>query len=172
MAKIRFTEPTLIALTGQNFEAYTQNMRVKPYKLYLLGKDDVLSFKETNKTSRVYLAIGGGFKLDNWLGSNSTDLNVHIGGYHGRKLENGDEVEMKREYTERHHKLFENLKEKRTTDWGIDGYALSFNYISDVLHIIYTENGRVAKLAAIVMPRTSAMGCACPKRSTPIHCAK
>ena len=92
-------------------------MRVKPYKLYLLGKDDVLSFKETNKTSRVYLAIGGGFKLDNWLGSNSTDLNVHIGGYHGRKLENGDEVEMKREYTERHHKLFENLKEKRTTDW-------------------------------------------------------
>ena len=49
MAKIRFTEPTLIALTGQNFEAYTQNMRVKPYKLYLLGKDDVLSFKETNK---------------------------------------------------------------------------------------------------------------------------
>ena len=68
---------------------------------------------------RVYLAIGGGFKLDNWLGSNSTDLNVHIGGYHGRKLENGDEVEMKREYTERHHKLFENLKEKRTTDWGL-----------------------------------------------------
>lgn len=109
----------MIALTGQNFEAYTQNMRVKPYKLYLLGKDDVLSFKETNKTSRVYLAIGGGFKLDNWLGSNSTDLNVHIGGYHGRKLENGDEVEMKREYTERHHKLFENLKEKRTTDWGL-----------------------------------------------------
>lgn len=136
MAKIRFTEPTLIALTGQNFEAYTQNLRVKPYKLYLLGKDDVLSFKETNKTSRVYLAIGGGFKLDNWLGSNSTDLNVHIGGYHGRKLENGDEVEMKREYTERHHKLFENLKEKRTTDWGIDGYALSFNYISDVFHVI------------------------------------
>ena len=46
----------------------------------------MLSFKETNKTSRVYLAIGGGFKLDNWLGSNSTDLNVHIGGYHGVNL--------------------------------------------------------------------------------------
>ena len=54
---------------------------------------------------------------DNWLARIPTDLNVHIGGYHGRKLENGVMVEMKREYTERHQALFENLKEKRTTDW-------------------------------------------------------
>ena len=43
---------------------------------------------------------------------------------------------MKRDYTERHHKLFENLEERRETDWGIDGYALSFNYMSDVIHVI------------------------------------
>lgn len=136
MAKIRFTEPTLIALTGNNFEAYTQKMKIKPYKLYLVEKGDVLSFKETNKTSRVYLAVGGGFKLDSWLGSTSTDLKVNTGGFHGRTLENGDEIEMKRQYTARHHKLFENLAEKHTTDWGIDGYALSFNYISDVFHVV------------------------------------
>jgi hypothetical protein len=32
----------------------------------------------------------------------------------------------------RHRKLFENLAHQRTTSWGIDGYALSFNYVSDV----------------------------------------
>lgn len=136
MAKIRFTEPTLIALTGHHFEACTENMKIKPYKLYLVEKGEVLSFKETSTTSRVYLAIGGGFKLDSWLNSTSTDLNIGVGGFHGRTLQEGDEIEMKRDYTSRHRKLLENLAHQRTTSWGIDGYALSFNYVSDVFHVI------------------------------------
>ena len=59
--------------------------------------------------------------------STSTDFKVKIGGFHGRKLQKGDEINMKRDYTERHLKLFENLEEKHQTDWGIDGYALSSN---------------------------------------------
>src|SRR5699024_1950156 len=96
----------------------------------------VLTFIETNRTSRVYLAVGGGFELDDWLGSTSTDFKSHIGGFEGRQLQTGDEINMKREYTERHHKLFENLEETHQTNWGIDGYALSFNYMSDVFHVI------------------------------------
>lgn len=76
MATIRFTEPTLIALAGGNVKAYTEHMTISPYKLYLLDKGDVLKFRETSYTSRVYLAVGGGFELDAWLGSNSTDFNV------------------------------------------------------------------------------------------------
>ncbi|MGX0910600.1 5-oxoprolinase subunit C family protein [Staphylococcus caprae] len=136
MAEIRFTEPALIALTGGNFKAETQNITIYPNKLYLIEEGEVLKFRETNRTSRVYLAVGGGFKLDNWLNSTSTDFNVKIGGFKGRKLEKGDEIELKRAYSKRHKKLFENLAETRTTDWGIDGYALSFNYMSDVFHII------------------------------------
>ncbi|MGW7975247.1 biotin-dependent carboxyltransferase family protein [Staphylococcus xylosus] len=136
MASFRFTEPTLIALSGGNFKAKTEHMKVLPNKLYLMEKGDVLVFTETNRTSRVYLAVGGGFELSEWLGSTSTDFKSKIGGFHGRKLQKGDEVNMKRNYTERHHKLFENLKETHQTDWGIDGYALSFNYMSDVFHVI------------------------------------
>lgn len=73
MARIRFTEPTLIALSGGNFKAWTQNMRILPNKLYLVEKGDVLQFSESNRTSRVYLAIGGGVELEEWLGSTSTD---------------------------------------------------------------------------------------------------
>ncbi|MDN6672299.1 MAG: biotin-dependent carboxyltransferase family protein, partial [Staphylococcus equorum] len=136
MSSIRFTESTLIALSGGSFKAKTEHMKVLPNKLYLMEKGDVLVFTETNRTSRVYLAIGGGLELDEWLGSTSTDFKVKIGGFHGRKLQKGDEINMKRDYTERHLKLFENLEEKHQTDWGIDGYALSFNYMSDVFHVI------------------------------------
>lgn len=136
MATIRFTEPTLIAIAGGHVKGYTQQMTVYPNKLYLLDKGDVLKFEETSRTSRVYLAVGGGFELDSWLGSSSTDFNVKIGGFHGRELKDGDEIPLKRDYTTRHHKLFANLADKRQTDWGIDGYALSFNYMSDVVHVI------------------------------------
>lgn len=149
MPTIRFTEPTLIALAGGNFKAETQTMKVFPYKLYLMEKDDVLKFKETSRISRVYLAIGGGFKLDEWLGSTSTDFNVKLGGFEGRQLQNGDEIEMKRLYSERHHKLFENLAESRQTDWGVDGYALSFNYMSDVFHVIKNKGSEDFKENAL-----------------------
>ena len=98
MATIRFTEPTLIALAGGNVKAYTEHMTISPYKLYLLDKGDVLKFRETSYTSRVYLAVGGGFELDAWLGSNSTDFNVKIGGFKGRTLQDGDEIKLKRDY--------------------------------------------------------------------------
>ena len=136
MASIRFTEPTLIALSGGTFKATTANLTILPNKLYLMEKGDVLSFVETHRTSRVYLAVGGGFELDDWLGSTSTDFKSQIGGFRGRQLQTGDEINMKRAYTERHHKLFENLEETHQTNWGIDGYALSFNYMSDVFHVI------------------------------------
>lgn len=38
MARIRFTEPTLIALSGGNFKAKTENLKIIPNKLYLMEK--------------------------------------------------------------------------------------------------------------------------------------
>ena len=149
MAPIRFTEPALIALTGGNFKAETQNMKIYPNKLYLINKGEVLKFNETSRTSRVYLAVGGGFKLDEWLNSTSTDFNVKIGGFKGRKLKKGDEIDFKRDYSKRHYKLFNNLTESRTTDWGINSYALSFNYISDVFHVIKNKGTKDFKKNAI-----------------------
>src|SRR5699024_6851110 len=79
--------------------------------------------------------VGGGFELDEWLGSTSTGFMSKLGGFHGRKLEKGDEINMKRDYTERHHELFENLEHTHQTDRSIGGYAISINYLSDVFHV-------------------------------------
>lgn len=139
MARLRFTEPTLIALSGGQVVAYTQDTQVRMNKLYLMNKGDVLTFDALRRGSRVYLAVAGGFELDEWLASSSTDTYAKVGGYHGRPIQVGDEINMKRAYTERHHQLFENLKHAKMTDWGVDGYALSFNYVSDVVHVIPSE---------------------------------
>ena len=72
---------------------------------------------------------------------------MEIGGFEGRKLKKGDEIELKHHYSQRHLKLFENLSDKRTTDWGIDGYALSFNYVSDVFHVIKIRERKILKEA-------------------------
>lgn len=136
MARIRFTEPTLIALSGAQAIAHTQDMRVKINTLYLMNKGDVLSFDHVKRGARVYMAIAGGYEVDQWLGSTSTDIISQMGGFHGHTLKDGDEIQMKRDYNNRHHKLFENLEVTRHTDWGVDGYALSFNYLSDVVHVI------------------------------------
>ncbi|UEX89775.1 biotin-dependent carboxyltransferase family protein [Staphylococcus ratti] len=136
MARIRFTEPTLIALSGAQAVAYTQERPVKINTLYLMNKGDVLTFDYVKRGARVYMAIAGGYEVDEWLASTSTDVLAQIGGFHGHTLKDGDEIQMKRDYNERHHKLFENLEVTRHTDWGVDGYALSFNYLSDVVHVI------------------------------------
>ena len=41
MATIRFTEPALIALTGGNFKAETEHMKIYPNKLYLINEGDI-----------------------------------------------------------------------------------------------------------------------------------
>jgi allophanate hydrolase subunit 2 len=43
MASFRFTEPTLIAMSGGSFKAETAHMKVLPNKLYLMEKGDVLA---------------------------------------------------------------------------------------------------------------------------------
>ncbi|EKU48551.1 biotin-dependent carboxyltransferase family protein [Staphylococcus massiliensis] len=139
MARIRFTEPTLIAITGAHFKAHVGDMSIYPSKLYRLEKGDVLTFTDHTKSTRAYLAVAGGFELDTWLGSTSTDMISKLGGFHGRTLKAGDEINMKRDYNERHHKLFENLEKSKKATWGVDGYTLSLNYLSDVIHVIKSK---------------------------------
>ncbi|UXR76701.1 MULTISPECIES: biotin-dependent carboxyltransferase family protein [unclassified Staphylococcus] len=136
MARIRFTEPTLIALSGAITIARTDDRQIKINKLYLMNQGDVLHFDALHRGARVYLAVAGGFELDSWLGSVSTDTLSKIGGFQGRTLKSGDEINLKRNYHQGHRQLFERLKEIGTTTWGVDGYTLSFNYLSDVIHVI------------------------------------
>ncbi|WP_239772938.1 biotin-dependent carboxyltransferase family protein [Mammaliicoccus sp. I-M36] len=136
---IQFTEPTLIAFTGANFPAYKDNEKITPYKIHLMNKGEVLSFGEAAKGTRAYLAIAGGIVAEEWLGSKSTSIRLQMGGHNGRILQVGDEIEMCRNYTSLQKKLFENLEETKTADWGVDQYTLALNYFTDIFHVVSGE---------------------------------
>lgn len=139
MPSIQFTEPTLIAITGAHFPAYRDDKKILPYKIHLMNKGEVLSFDDAYKGTRVYLAIAGGIVANEWLGSKSTSIRLGMGGHQGRLLQQGDEIELFRNYSLLQKKLFTNLEETKTANWGVDQYTLALNYFTDIFHIISGE---------------------------------
>jgi antagonist of KipI len=94
-AEILFEEEKLFALGGAGFEAHLNDGPVENWRLLRAGKDDVLRFKRKVSGSRCYLSVAGGFELDVWLGSPSTNLTAGTGGFEGRRLRTGDRINFK-----------------------------------------------------------------------------
>lgn len=122
---IRFEERTLIALTGAEFYAYTDEREITPFKVHLMEKGDVLKFRQPKKGTRIYMAVAGGMHFVNNLSGNIV-------------LKAGTRIELERDYNELHKKMFDNLEDQRCATWGIDAYSLARLYYSDVFHIIST----------------------------------
>lgn len=132
-AAIYFDEPTLIALTGADFHAYTKDKSILPYKVHLMEQGDILQFKKAKKGTRVYMAIAGGVQLPE---QNKLE---NLDGVCGL-LKDGDVFELTRNYTAVQKQLFSHLLHKKETSWGIDAYSLSQIYYSDVFHITEAED--------------------------------
>src|SRR5882757_8478000 len=79
-AEILFETAAVIAIAGGNFNAHINNEPVEMYQPHYIKKDAVLSFKKYSNGARAYIAIGGGLKIEKWLGSYSTHLKVKAGG--------------------------------------------------------------------------------------------
>src|SRR5699024_11760386 len=84
-AKIQFTEPTVIAFSGALFDVTVGDKTLSANRMYILDRGDVLTFHSSERGGRVYLAVAGGIK--------KSGRNV---------LESGDELTMRRNYTEQH----------------------------------------------------------------------
>ena len=88
--EILFMQDALIAITGADLSASINNDPLPIWRPILAKKDSVLSFKNAVNGSWAYIAVAGGLKLDPWLGSHSTNLVAHAGGYQGRSFQKGD----------------------------------------------------------------------------------
>jgi biotin-dependent carboxylase-like uncharacterized protein len=62
----------------------------------IVRPQDELAFGARKHGTRCYLAVHGGFALTPVLGSTSTYLRSHFGGWHGRALQKGDEIALAR----------------------------------------------------------------------------
>lgn len=84
----------LVAVTGADFGATVNGAEVPAWTGLFLAAGDRLSFAGRRAGARVYVAVAGGLAADRWLGSAATYLLVGRGGFHGRPLKAGDELEL------------------------------------------------------------------------------
>lgn len=87
-----FTEDCVIAVTGADMGWLINDKELIRYKATEVKKGDKLKSSAARNGMRAYLAVAGGFDIPFVLGSYSTNLKCGIGGFHGRKLQSGDEL--------------------------------------------------------------------------------
>ncbi len=87
---ITFDQPTLIALTGGEFDATVDGTSVGTWRPLYLPAGATLRFGHARVGCRVYLLVAGGVDAPPVFGSHSTYLRGGFGGCSGRALRAGD----------------------------------------------------------------------------------
>src|SRR5262245_9946876 len=95
-SSILFEEDALIALAGADFTPTLNDQEIPLNASVLVKKSSVLQFPEYGSGARVYLAARGGFEIQKWLNSYSTNLKAKAGGFNGRSLLKNDELHFRK----------------------------------------------------------------------------
>ena len=91
---IRFVENGVISLCGGDLSPYLNGRVLEMERPIWIDKGDVLTFGQPKTGCRAYLAVHGGLKIKKVMGSYSTYLQAGIGGFKGRALQKGDQIEL------------------------------------------------------------------------------
>ncbi|MGE8204588.1 biotin-dependent carboxyltransferase family protein [Heyndrickxia sp. NPDC080065] len=89
-ATFEFDTDTTICMCGADMKPTINDISVQNGQSIFVKKGDVLTFKNTAKGCRIYLAISGGFACEQVLNSKSTYINADI----GKRIEAGDYVSI------------------------------------------------------------------------------
>ena len=95
---LRFEKAAIVALGGADFSATLGGEAIENWRPIFVGKNQILKFTNKIFGNRVYLSIKGGFKINEWLGSASTNLVAGIGGFEGRSLRKDDRLFFKSKF--------------------------------------------------------------------------
>ena len=92
--EFEFEMPVCFALGGGDFAPELDSTTILNWRVYEAGKGAMLKFPKKVAGNRVYLAVAGGFAVDQWLGSSSTSLVASMGGFEGRRVRSGDRIKF------------------------------------------------------------------------------
>ncbi|MBC7828102.1 MAG: biotin-dependent carboxyltransferase family protein [Chitinophagaceae bacterium] len=90
--QILFEQNALISITGADFTPVLNDQPVSLWQPILVRRNTILHFSQWKQGARCYLSVHGGFAIDKWLNSYSTNTKAAAGGWRGRRLEKGDEI--------------------------------------------------------------------------------
>lgn len=91
---IQFNKACTIALAGADFCPIINNQPVLRLRPYVVAPGARLSFRRRMQGARCYLAVYENVVIEPWLNSYSTNVAAQAGGYNGRPLKSGDEIDF------------------------------------------------------------------------------
>ncbi|MGC2235177.1 MAG: biotin-dependent carboxyltransferase family protein [Pyrinomonadaceae bacterium] len=93
--EILFESDAFFAVGGADFSAKLNDLQLENWRPYFAERKSILRFPEKTSGNRAYFSIKGGFEIEKWLGSASTNLKAKIGGCGGRALQKDDRLLFK-----------------------------------------------------------------------------
>lgn len=88
--KIQFESDCLIAVTGADMDAAIESAPIERGRAVKVSAGQTLMMGFAKTGCRAYIAVSGGIDVPVVMGSRSTNIKCHIGGYEGRALKDGD----------------------------------------------------------------------------------
>jgi biotin-dependent carboxylase-like uncharacterized protein len=92
---LEFTAETIIAITGGDFQPTVNGEPVPMYTALYMNKGDILKFGSARTGSRGYVAFSGYLSVPVVMGSRCTNMKSSLGGFKGRKLQEGDYISFR-----------------------------------------------------------------------------
>ncbi len=93
--EIRFGAETRFAIAGGDCGASLSGRKLSMYEAHTAMPGDALALGPMESGMRCYLAVAGGFDIDEVMGSRSTSLQGGFGGIRGQKLATGDRIRLR-----------------------------------------------------------------------------
>ncbi|MCD8084415.1 MAG: biotin-dependent carboxyltransferase family protein [Clostridiales bacterium] len=97
---LEFTADTIVAITGGDFQPVLNGNPAPMYTAIYVHKGDVLKLGSANTGSYGYISFSCYLQIPVVMGSRCTNMKCSIGGFKGRKLQDGDYIgfRIKRRY--------------------------------------------------------------------------
>ncbi len=95
-ATLEFEASAIVALTGAGCECKLGSAQVPLNTAFDLPAGAVLRCGSMTSGARCYVAVQGGFDIPQVLGSASTFVPGHFGGFKGRRLQRGDVLQVRK----------------------------------------------------------------------------
>ena len=90
--KYQFGRDAFVSLTGSYFITDLNGKDFPFYENVYVEQGQIINIGSSRDGARCYLTVRGGFDIEPVLGSKSTHIMTKMGGFSGRPLKNGDEI--------------------------------------------------------------------------------
>lgn len=143
--RFRLIKDSLVAFTGGGLQPIADGNELPLFEGLLIKEGTTIELKKQIPGFRLYMAVGGGFEAEHFLGSCSTDVTVAAGGIAGRSLKKEDLLWQQQALNAAQNQLQTVLKIRVRLQMNIDtGYvtARKIRVIKGVEWHYLTEDAR------------------------------